>query len=129
MLTVTRDTVEIHQNQPDITVGMDQKDSQVGDESKNKRGVSKLKYPVEHGTAMDWDDATKKSTAWLSSSTVWKIDVDSRTTATVNQGGLRLTPWKQDTFQRDLHEVSSRQQFHFRRASKHRVPDGSAGAH
>ena len=50
-----------------------------------------------------------------------EIDADSRTTATVNRSGLRLTPWKQDSFQRQLHEVSSRQQFHIRRASKHRV--------
>ena len=33
-------------NQPDILVGMDQ-----DDESKNKRGVSKLRYPFEHGKA------------------------------------------------------------------------------
>ena len=49
------------------------------------------------------------------------INADSRTTATVNRSGLRLTPWNQDSFQRELHEVLSRQQFHFRRASKHRV--------
>ena len=29
-----------------------------------------------------------------------EIDADSRTTATVNRSGLRLTPWKQDSFQR-----------------------------
>ena len=38
-------------NQPDIMVGMDQKDSCVDDKSKNKRGMSKLTYPVENGTA------------------------------------------------------------------------------
>ena len=30
-------------------VGVDQRDSYVGDESKNNRGVSKLKYLVQHG--------------------------------------------------------------------------------
>ena len=44
---------------PDIMVGTVPKSSYVDDESKNKRGVSKLKYPVEHGTATDWDDAGK----------------------------------------------------------------------
>ena len=50
-----------------------------------------------------------------------EIDADSRTTATVNRSGLRLTLWKQDSFQRELHEVLSRQQFHFRRANHHRT--------
>ena len=40
-------------------VGMDQKDSYVHDESKNKRGVSKLKLHVEHGIATSWNDARK----------------------------------------------------------------------
>ena len=31
-----------------------------------------------------------------------KSGVDSRTTAIVNQSGLRLTPWNQDSFQRDF---------------------------
>ena len=44
---------------PDIMVGTVRKSSYVDDESKNKRGVSKLEYPVEHGTATDWDDAGK----------------------------------------------------------------------
>ena len=56
---------------------MVRKSSYVDDESKNKRGVLTLRYPVEHSTATDWDDATKESIAWLSSSTVWKTDVDS----------------------------------------------------
>ena len=58
-----------------------------------------------------------------------EIDADSRTTATVNRSGLRLTPWKQDSFQGELHEVLSRQKFHYRRASKHRVLDRSADSH
>ena len=54
--------------------------------------------------------------------------MDSRTTAIVNQSGLPLTPRKQES-SRVLHEVLSRQQFHFRRASKHRVLDRSAEPH
>ena len=38
-------------NQPDIMVGMDQKDSCVDDKSKNKRGMLKWECPVEHRKA------------------------------------------------------------------------------
>ena len=84
---------------PDIMVGTVRKARHVDDESKNKRSVLTLRYPVEHSTTTDWDDATKESIAWLSSSTVWKTCVASRTVAIVNQNGLRLTPWNQDSFQ------------------------------
>ena len=100
-------------NQPDIVVGGPW-GLYVDDESKNKRGVFTVTYPVEHNTATDWDDATKESIAWL-------FGLDSRTTATVNRDELRLTS--------SSHEVLSRQQFHVRRSSKHRVPASSAGAH
>ena len=44
---------------PGIMVGMDQKDRYVVDESKNKRGVLTLKYPIERGIVTNWDDMEK----------------------------------------------------------------------
>merc|ERR1719449_411722 len=40
-------------------VGMDNKDSYVGEEAQIKRGMLALKYPIEHGIVTNWDDMEK----------------------------------------------------------------------
>mmetsp|Transcript_8923 Transcript_8923/g.21166 ORF Transcript_8923/g.21166 Transcript_8923/m.21166 type:complete len:375 (-) Transcript_8923:61-1185(-) len=42
-----------------VMVGMDSKDTYVGDEAQAKRGILKLRYPIEHGIVTSWDDMEK----------------------------------------------------------------------
>merc|ERR1711998_652304 len=42
-----------------VMLGMDQRDTYVGEEARSKRGVLTLKYPVEHGIVTNWDDMEK----------------------------------------------------------------------
>ncbi|KAH3777527.1 actin, cytoplasmic 1-like [Dreissena polymorpha] len=44
----------------DIAIaGMGDKDTYIGDEAQNKRGILSLRYPVEHGVVTNWDDMEK----------------------------------------------------------------------
>lgn len=40
-------------------VGMENKDTYIGEEALSKKGVLKLMYPIEHGIITNWDDMEK----------------------------------------------------------------------
>jgi actin beta/gamma 1 len=44
---------------PGIMVGIEVRDSYVGDEAMSKRGILSLRYPIEHGMVTNWEDMEK----------------------------------------------------------------------
>jgi actin-related protein len=55
----TISTVVGRPKQPGQMVGMDQKDTYIGDEVNSKQGVLNLSYPIDHGIITKWDDMEK----------------------------------------------------------------------
>ena len=45
-----------------VIIGMDTKDTYIGDDAQGRRGVLTLKYPIEHGIVTNWDDARARKT-------------------------------------------------------------------
>jgi actin, other eukaryote len=44
---------------PGIIIGIEQKDSYIGEEAQSRRGVLNMTYPIEHGVVKNWDDMEK----------------------------------------------------------------------
>ena len=42
-----------------VMINSGSQDTYVGDDAQAKRGILRLKYPVEHGIVTDWDDMEK----------------------------------------------------------------------